>query len=339
LSSTLNPEQVEQLGVLVQQAQGILLTGPNAADGDSLGASLALARAIRFRFGVPVDVAGECSRAYRFLPDAEDLLENSAVRPHYGLVVVLDGDCGRLAREVEAAFRAAPVTAIVDHHRTTTEEGYTLGLINPESASTCEMVLEIMDLWGVDPDRSAAIQLYTGILFDTGGFRYSNTGPSTHEAAARLLALEIEHADIAVQVLMERTRQGVMLAASIQAAAEFHVEGQLCIGRVTAALMRDLGASDHDLGGVVESLLYIEGVEVSALLVEREGSKTKISFRSRGAVDVAALARSLHPGGGGHAKAAGVRVDESLEVISARMPGLVADCLADSLANPLEDGG
>ncbi len=331
MSQTLIPEQVEQLGVLAQQAQGILLTGPGAADGDSLGASLALARAMRSRFGVSVDVAGDCSPAYRFLPDAEDLLDNGAVRPDYGLVVVLDGDCNRLARNVEAAFRAAPVTAIVDHHRTTTEEGYTLALINPESASTCEMVLEIMESWGVDPDRAAAIQLYTGIIFDTGGFRYSNTGPGTHEAAARLLAQDIEHADIAVRVLMERTRQGVQLAASIQAAAEFQVDGRLCVGRCTTAMMQDLGATDHDLGGVVESLLYIEGVEVSADLVEREGVRTKISFRSRGAVDVAALARSLHPRGGGHAKAAGVVVDEGLEEIAGRLPGLVADRLADSL--------
>jgi phosphoesterase RecJ-like protein len=320
---------MEHLGALVQEAKGILLTGPDAADGDSLGACLALARAIRSRFQVPVDVAGDCSPAYRFLPDTADLLDNRSIRADYGLVVVLDGDCNRLARNVEAAFRAAPLTAIVDHHRTTTEDGYTLALINPESASTCEMVLEIMDAWGVEPDRAAAIQLYTGILFDTGGFRYSNTGPGTHAAAGRLLKQGIEHADIAVRVLMERTRQGVQLAAAIQAAAEFQADGRLCIGRVTAALMREIGATDHDLGGVVESLLYIEGVEVSALLSERKDSRTKISFRSRGAVDVAALAKSLHPGGGGHAKAAGVMVDETLEEICARLPALVADRLGN----------
>ncbi|MEE2750233.1 MAG: DHH family phosphoesterase [Myxococcota bacterium] len=322
--STLQPALLERFSELVRAEGRVLLTGPQDADGDSLGASLALARVLRTHWGVEVDVAGVASPAYAWLPDTDQLVADDVVKPVYSMVVVMDGDRHRLAPAVEQAFEQASTKAIVDHHRTTVSEGYDIALIDAESPATCQMVLEMLDAWSLCLDTAAATLLYAGILFDTGGFRYSNTRPETHIAASRLLALGIPHADIAVRVLMERTRGGMRLAAAIQDGTEFKVSGQLALGACTPALMARVGAEAHDLGGVVESLLYIEGVEVSALLVHKGDERTKLSFRSRGRVDVARLAKELDPGGGGHAKAAGVVVNQSIERLKERLPELIA---------------
>jgi len=325
--TTLEPDIVERFASLVRGSGRVLLTGPEDADGDSLGASLALARALRLQWSVSVDVAGVVSPAYSWLPDADLLVHDDAVESKYDLVVVMDGDRHRLAPAVFSAFTHAEHKAIVDHHRTTGPEGYDLAWIDPQSPATCQMVLELLDAWSLTVDESTATLLYAGILFDTGGFRYSNTRPETHTAASRLLALGIPHAEIAVRVLMEKTRGGVRLAAAIQDRAVFEVDGRLVLGVCTPGLMASVEAQPHEIGGVVESLLYIEGVEVSALLVDKGNGKTKLSFRSRGKVDVAELAKSLHPGGGGHAKAAGVVVDESISALQGRLPGLISAAL------------
>ncbi len=325
--STLQPALLDRFSLLIRGGKRVLLTGPQDADGDSLGASLALARALRIQWSVDVDVAGVASPAYSWLPDIELLISDEKVEPVYGLVVVMDGDRHRLAPAVSRAFQGAEHKAIVDHHRTTESEGYDLALIDAQSPATCQMVLEIMDAWALSLDEPTATLLYAGILFDTGGFRYSNTRPDTHTAASRLLAAGIPHADIAVRVLMERSRGGVRLAAAIQERVAFEVGGQFAIGACTPKLLSSVGAEGHELAGVVESLLYIQGVEVSVLLVEKAAELTKLSFRSRGRVDVARLAKELNPGGGGHAKAAGVVVAQSIQDLKKRLPGLIAVAL------------
>src|SRR5678809_358491 len=103
----------------------------------------------------------------------------------YDLVVVLDGDRRRLVPQVDAAFKSAKSTAILDHHGSTTPEGYTFAFLDPKAASTCEMVDGVLQDWKIPLDRDIAALLYTGLIFDTGGFRHSNTNASTHAFAAR----------------------------------------------------------------------------------------------------------------------------------------------------------
>ena len=99
------------------------------------------------------------------------------------------------------------------------------------------------------------------------------------------------------------------------------------VGVVTAQLLAEVSGTRGDIEGIVESMLYIEGVEVSVLLVERGSRVVKLSFRSRGVVNVAEVARTMSPSGGGHQKAAGVTVDEPLEQVSARVNAVVVGAL------------
>lgn len=283
----------------------MLLTGPVGPDGDSLGACLALQRVLS-REGVACDVAGLPGYRFDFMPGADAIVDDADVRPIYDAAVVLDGDRHRLSPPVEAAFAAAHVRGIVDHHSSTKLDGYTHPWVESHATSTCEMLYAAWLACDVPLDPVLAELLYVGAIFDTGGFRYSNTTPKTHLMAAALLQQGIDHAGLNARVLMSRRETALRVAGEIMRTATLHLGDQLLVGDVSNALAKEFGVVSGDTEGVVDSLVYVQGVEVSALLNERDSGEVKISLRSKGAVNVAHVAQALSPAGGGHAKAAGV---------------------------------
>lgn len=286
----------------------VLLTGPIGPDGDSIGACLALQRVLRAR-GRRALVAGRPSYRYRWMPGAEAMVPDERLDDDYAAVVVLDGDRHRLTRPAARAFQNAPIRGLVDHHESTRPDGYTHPWIEPTAASTCSMIHDALARWAVPLDRDLAALLYAGLIFDTGGFRYTNTTPQTHRMAAELLATGIPHADICTRVLAERREAGLRLAGDVFTHTRFALDGQLAIGVASLALQEELGLVDGDLEGIVDALVHVVGVEVAVLLVERRGGAVKLSLRSRGRVNVAEVAAALVPSGGGHAKAAGAVLD------------------------------
>lgn len=284
----------------------ILLTGPIGPDGDSLGACLAVLRALEVR-GIACDVAAHVPWRYRWMPGIERVLPDDGLAGEYPVVVVLDGDRHRLTPEVVPRYEAASVQAIVDHHGSTRPSEYHVAWVEPGASSTCEMVYRALSAWGVPLDVDLATCLYTGIVFDTGGFRHSNTTPDVLRIAADLVDRGVDHTRVVSRVLHERTFQGMQLVGRILSSATLHCHGRLCVAAVH-------GLHGSDLEGVVESLMQCVGVEVGALLTERANGRVKISLRSRGKVDVAALAARIAPTGGGHRKAAGAVVQGGLAV-------------------------
>lgn len=299
-------DAAERLLRLVRESRTVLLTGPEGPDGDSIGAALALRRLLLTAApGVEVRVAGRPGPRYAFLPDAASMVPDEAVGPADG-VVVLDGDRKRLVAPVARVFDGARWTGLVDHHRSTELAPYSVALFDPAAESTCGMVAALADAWGVPLDKALGELLYAGVIFDTGGFRYSNTHASTHRLAARLLETGIDHAQIMLRVLVERRVPAMRLLATILADARLLAEGRVAVGTCSRARMAELGADESDLEGIVDLLQHTEGVELAVLVVEKGPERVKLSLRSRGRVDVAAFAHGLHEGGGGHAKAAGV---------------------------------
>lgn len=312
-------EVARQLLENVRASGSVLLTGPEGPDGDSIGACLALRRLLgTLAPGVRVDVAGTPGPRYAWLPDADRMVPDARVGAYDG-VVVLDGDKKRLYPEVARAFAGARWTGIVDHHRSTEVDGYDVPYLDPAAESTCGMVDALRRAWGLPLDRALGEQLYTGIIFDTGGFRYSNTGPSTHRLAAELLETGIDHARIMLKVLVERRPSALRLLARMLAEAEFLAGGRLALATCTLQIRADVGAGDGDLEGVVDMLQHVEGVDLAVVVVEKGPDRVKLSLRSSGRVDVAALAKSLDAGGGGHAKAAGVALRAPVGEVVARL--------------------
>jgi len=312
----------------VESADRILLTGPAGPDGDSIGAGLGLARMIELVADATVDVAGDPSPRYDDLPTIERMVRDADVTGPYDVAIVVDGDQSRLEGPVATAFGQAPIRVVIDHHRSTRGEGYDLALIDASSASTCEMIYHLMEAWDGELDKVMGTLIYAGVIFDTGGFRHSNTRPSTHRLAAKLLEAGVEADRVTTRILVERRRPGLHLMGAVLDAARFSEDGSIAIGVATQDIIQRVGASFGDVEGIVDHLIYTEGVQVGVLCVEKGAGGAKLSFRSRGLIDVAAVANSLHPTGGGHARASGVVLEGPVEAIVTRVSEVVGQALA-----------
>jgi phosphoesterase RecJ-like protein len=282
----------------------VLLTGPTRPDGDSLGACLALQAVLRSHH-VDATVTGRAAPRYRRMPGIDGLIADDALGTYDG-VVVLDGDRHRLPPGATAAFASARLRGIVDHHASTRPDGYTHWWVQRRASSTCEMLFHAFQARDEVITPEIAHLLYAGLVFDTGGFRYSNTTPDTHRMAAELLEKGIDHAAICMDILMERRQAGFALLARVLGSAHADPSGRMLVAHATLADFAATSSMESDVEGTVEHLVNVEGVDVGVLVVERPDGTVKLSLRSRGAVDVATLAHALDPSGGGHAKAAGV---------------------------------
>ena len=303
-------------------ARAVVVTGPVRPDGDSLGACLALARVLQ-RHGVTVHVTGEAGYRYDWLPGATELVPDHAIPPS-PVVVVLDGDRHRLTPGACAAWQAAEVRGIIDHHASTEPDGYDLFWVDPEATSTCEMLYTTFGSRGEALDLEIATLLHAGSVFDTGCFRYDNTTPATLAMAADLIGRGVDHAALAARMLGERRWEGLQALSEVTRGATRHAGGRLVTSHVTADMQARLGLVPDDLEGLVEALIMVRGVEVAALLIARPDGRTKVSLRSRGRVDVCALAATLVPSGGGHRKAAGAVVAEPADTVERRIIDAIA---------------
>ena len=128
-------------------------------------------------------------------------------------------------------------------------------------------------------------------------------------------------------MLLLRRVGGLRLHARVLSELRLLSQGRLVIGQVSQELVRQVGSEPSDIEGIVDQMVFVEGVQLAILLVERGPAQIKLSLRSRGLVDVAKLARVLSPGGGGHARAAGAMLPDSLETVRRDLPGLVSHAL------------
>jgi bifunctional oligoribonuclease and PAP phosphatase NrnA len=289
-----------------RQAESILVTGPIFPDGDSIGACLALARSLQELTGARIDVAGNSSFRYAWLPRIGDMIPDSSISGSYDIAIVMDGDRHRLPDKVREAYFSAKEKMIIDHHASTDSRGYDLAIIDTHSASTCEIVFQIIEQWGLQLDREFAELIYTGVIFDTGGFRHSNTKPQTHILAARLLETGIDHSGISSRILMERQSSGIRLLGHALGKMEYLMDGRICFCWITWKELQRLGCQLGDYEGIVETMLFIKGVMLSCVCIEREPGALKLSLRSRCGINVADLAQKISANGGGHPRAAGV---------------------------------
>lgn len=315
------PDFARALIGLVRSCRRVLLTGPKDVDGDSLGACLALATALERLSDAQVVVAADVGWRYRDLPRAGDCVPDAEVRGPFDLAVVLDGDRRRLSSDIAAVFASASHQAVIDHHRSTEGQGYDLALVDATSASTAELVHAVLAAWQVPLDADLACLLLTGVAYDTGGFRHTNTTPQTLRLVADLVEAGADYSPVVVRTASERRKAGLLLLGHTLHGASFHADDRVVVGVVRRAKLAEVGAEPGDLDFIVDQLLYVQGVDVAILAVERGTDaqpRVKLSLRSRGGTNVCAIAAALDPCGGGHQRAAGVVLEGQLDAVLAQ---------------------
>jgi len=227
-------------------------------------------------------------------------------------------DCADFARIGEARACFGPDAALlnIDHHPTNDHFGR-VNVVCPDAAATVEIVHDMAERMGIEIDADFATCIYTGLLTDTGGFRYSNTTPKVLRTAAKMLEAGAEGSRLA-GLLLERTTFGqTMLLRLALNRMERSKNGKMAWTYVTVQDIADTNATPEDTEGLVNYPRNIEGVEVGILFKEMPDGEVKVSLRSNESADVSVIAKSM--GGGGHAKAAGCTMSGALKDCMERM--------------------
>jgi phosphoesterase RecJ-like protein len=299
-------------------------------DGDATGSLLAMGWLLK-QLGKQATLVNEgvTPAKFLFLPGSEEIQNASSTSEHDMYDVVITCDCADFARVGEVASWFAPERQLlnIDHHPTNDLFG-TVNLVRVDAAATAEVIFDLVNFMGLEMKEEMATCLYTGLLTDTGGFRYSNTTPHVMEAASSLLAHGVQPGMIAERVLESITKAHVRLLQRVLQTLELTDGERVAYMTVTLADTLETGATNEDTEGLVNYGRNIEGVEVGVLYKEVEGGKVKVSFRSRSQVDVAAIAKSL--GGGGHVRASGCTVTGSLpevkKIVAQKVSAALREC-------------
>jgi len=244
------------------------------------------------------------------LPGFEDIRSE----PPHGVdpTLVIFFDSGNLERSGSAVRSIASHATIVniDHHPSNSRFG-DINVIDPDASAVGQMVMEMLDHFGYAITPNMASNLYVALLTDTGGFRHENTTPRALEDAARLARLGADPGHLATLVYKMRPETTLKLSSLALATMRVEMEGRLAWAKVTRGMLREANAAMAESEGIIDTLNSIAGLELAILFKEVQSDLTKISVRSRGAVDAAALCASF--GGGGHIRAAGAEIQRSME--------------------------
>ena len=248
---------------------------------------------------------------YAFLPGFDQIKEEPPVGKDPELVFFFDS--GNLERSGSSVKQIASDATIVniDHHLTNAMFG-DINVIDPDAAAVGEMVVDMLDAYGYEITPGIATNLYVAIMTDTGGFRHENTTAHALEYAARLARLGANPGQIASTVYKSRPLTTLKLNALSLAEMQVEADGRLVWSKVTRQMLNEAGAVMAEAEGIIDNLNSIGGLDLAILFKQVSDTLTKISVRSRGAIDAAALTAEF--GGGGHLRAAGAEIAEPMDV-------------------------
>ena len=300
----------------VKKADKIVILTHEAPDGDAVGSSLAMKLALK-ELGKQADVIiTEYSRLFKFLPGAEEIKQESDIK-EYDLAISMD--CADLKRldGGEEYFETAKRKIVIDHHGSNKMFG-DLNFVNPASTACCEVLAGMFEYFGININKEIGTCLVTGIITDTGGFRYSGVTSETFEFTAELLRKGVKVSDIYKRVLDTKTIANFELNKLVVNRMEILEEGRVTFTYITAEDLEKVNAEPGDHEGLVEIGRDIEGVEVSIFIrEEKEINGYKVSLRSNDYVNVSDVC--LLFGGGGHIHAAGCVMLEDMETVKKKL--------------------
>lgn len=292
------------------------ITGHVRPDGDCIGSSLALYHYIRKNFkGIEADLYLEDNgRAFDYLKGLDIIKHEPDNTRHYDVFFALD--CGNEDRikPFVSMYDDADVKVCIDHHMSTGDDFATETHVLPLASSTCEVLYGLFDKDKID--RDIAECLYTGLIHDTGVFKYQATSPDTMRMAAHLMEFGFDFTSIIDDSFYARTYKASKALGLVLSKSGLFMDGYGIYSTLTPEEMSKIGVTSAEIGGVVEQLRLTEGVEIAVFIYPGEDDK-KVSLRSKHELDVCELATMF--GGGGHERAAGFSTDMDYGEIMSRI--------------------
>ncbi|KEO76412.1 MULTISPECIES: DHH family phosphoesterase [Paenibacillus] len=265
---------------------------------------------------------GPIPKRMDFLWHADEIMDMSQQPPErkYNRIICVDCADYRRVGLTEQFFTEDAIILNIDHHPTNDAYG-TVNVIKSDAAATAEILFDLLEEFAVTWDVEVATAVYTGLLTDTGGFRYSNTSPKVMSTVSQLLTYGVDGPSLSEKLLEEMTFPQMKVLTKALQTLTMSEDGKVAWVVVSPDDMTECGAVNEDLEGIVNYPRNIRGVEVGIFFKVINDQAVKASLRSAGNVDVAALAQSF--GGGGHVRAAGCRLEGKLEDIIKTVVGRV----------------
>ena len=286
---------------MLEQTGSVVILGHVRPDGDCLGSTLGLYHYIQTNY--PAIRAAvyleESSPKFGYLA-GYDAIVHETDEERYELCICLDcGDEERLG-SFGVFLANASKSLCLDHHITNTRF-CEVNLVSENASSTCEVLFEQLDEEKID--KAAAECLYTGLIHDTGVFKYSCTSARTMEIAGKLMAKGIDFGSIIDNSFYKKTYvQNQILGRALLESITF-LDGKCIFSALRQSEMEFYGVNGKDMDGIIDQLRLTEGVEVAIFMYQTGPQEFKVSLRSQNAVDVSRIASYF--GGGGHVRAAG----------------------------------
>jgi len=322
---------IERLVPELLAARRVAISTHISADGDGCGSEAALALLLAQK-GIDVRIVNPTPWPvmYGYLLEGgvrdESARGAAAIREADRLVVVDISDVRRLGVLADAVRALPRAPLVIDHHLPGEEPPGTMHVTDTTACATGELVFDIATVLGLEISVPIATALYTALLTDTGGFRFSNTSARCLAVASRLIAAGVDPETMYRRIYASVTIGRIRLLSEALRTIEVDSGTGLVTIEIAAGQLERHNVTPEDLDGVAEYPRSIEGTRLALLFRDLGHGKVKVSFRSIGTVDANAIARRF--GGGGHAKAAGALVEGSLAEVKAKVAAAAREVLS-----------
>jgi len=316
-------QAIEQFYPILNQPFKAVITAHQKPDGDAMGSALGLYHFLK-QLGHEVTVISPTNWAQflDWMPGVDQVIDFEANKNEASQIVAdadyvfcLDFNILHRTKHLEPIIRDSKTLKIlIDHHQQPDTPSFAYGISDVKMSSTCEMVYDFIVQSGHSNliNLDIATCLYTGLMTDTGSFRFPSTTASVHKIVAHLKELGLQHAKIHENIYDNSTEgrlkfMGNAFLNRMTVLPEF----KTAIMAIPKTDIYKFELKTGDTEGLVNYLLSIEGIKFAAIVIDREEER-KWSFRSKGNFDVNIFART-HFEGGGHANAAGGRSSKSVD--------------------------
>ena len=314
--------EIREIVEAIRSRQRFVVSSHSRPDGDSIGSQLAMAYALR-ALGKDVTVvnADPAAPALMAFPGVPDIRIAASVEGTFDAAIVME--CSDYARTGVAGLDRF-FTINIDHHPGNTGYGQ-LNWFDSSAAACAEMVFDVVSALGVPLSPEIAVHVYLAILTDTGSFHFSNLSPRTFDISRQLLEAGVDPVRVARQVFDDSTVSRLKLCGAVLSGMRIDATGRIAVLYLDQEMAGAAGATYDDTEGVINQPLTVKDVQAVIFFKQAEGSHYRISLRSKGEVDIGAVAKGF--GGGGHKNAAGCSATGPIDELRDIFVKKVADAI------------
>lgn len=320
---------------LIQKSQSISILSHHNPDADAVGSSLSLYLLLKkLRKKVKVILPNSFPDFLNWMPDTNKILlfekdkQSSAQWLHQSDLIFLL-DCNSIKRLgtdglAEMTFQSQATKVLIDHHKMP-EKYFNAFYFDDKASSTCELIYKLLEHIGYTKhiDKKIAQCIYTGIMTDTGSFKFDSVTPQTMRIAARLLEYKINHTQIQQNVFdtysIDRLR---LVGYALSEKLKYFPEYKSAYISLSQKELKKFNYKKGDTEGLVNTALSIKDVLLSALITETD-KMIRISLRSKGDIDVNEIARKYFNGGGHKNAAGGQMTNISLKEVTEKFENII----------------